>query len=114
MTNTIKVFISVPMTGRTESEILEQIEKEKSKAFNHFHNDCDTKVIFLASYITEEDIKGNQDRNNNIYLLAKSIEILSCANTIWMGENWQKSRGCQVEHKVAIEYGLMICYSDRK
>ena len=111
MSDTVRLFISVPMTGRNEEEVLEQIEKEKSKAITYF-NERGENVIVCASYITEDDIESKGYANHDIYLLAKSIEILSCANAIWMGEGWKKSRGCQVEHKIATEYYLGRYYSE--
>lgn len=111
MSDTIRLFISVPMTGRSEEDIYEQIDAEQDKACRHFA-ECNINVMLYDSYIDAEQVDDAPYRNKDVYMLSKSIEILSFANAIWMGEGWRRSRGCQVEHMVALEYGISTYYSE--
>lgn len=92
-----KLFISQPMRGRSDEEILKEreslIEKAKQKV-----ND---EVEILDSYFS--DYNGNA-----LGFLGKSIELLSKADVALFGADWKSARGCRVEHKCCEEYGIEI------
>ena len=111
MSDTIRLFISIPMSGRSEKEILEQMDREENRAMAYFAK-RGINIVMYNSYINQDYVDEVQFRNNDVYMLSKSIEVLAYADTIWMGEGWQKSRGCQVEHKIATEYYLGRYYSE--
>lgn len=90
----MKVFISQPMSGLTDDEILSKRNKIK-KFLEEVYN---WEVI--DSYIEEE--------GNPVYLLGKSIELLSQADRIFMVKGWQNSRGCKIEYEVAKAYDIGI------
>ena len=109
------IFISQPMTGRSEEEILATRQKEIEKIHQFFDADG-VKINIIASYIndaTRKRFEGHVSDNINwdIYWLSKSLERLAMADTIWMCEGWEYSKGCNIELKCAIQYGLNIVYS---
>lgn len=95
-----KVFISLPMNGKSDEEIKRRIEEIKSilgKAFDDFE--------VINSFI--EEVPENV---TPMWYLGKSIEILSEADAAFFADGWEYSRGCCLEHQACEEYGIQICY----
>lgn len=111
----MNIFISQPMTGYTEDEIYTNRTKEINKIK---HNDnWDTRdANFITSYINEKSQKEVKDvfseSDIDIVLLAISIRKLADADVIWMSNGWEESKGCKIEHAVAVAYGIPVYYSD--
>lgn len=94
-----KLFISQPMRGKTDEEIL----KERAEIIEH------------AKWITGEDlevldtfIQDAPADANPLWYLAKSLEFLSMADCAIFAPHWAEFRGCNIEHLCAIEYGIQI------
>ena len=110
------IFISQPMTGKSEEEILATRQKAIDKIHQLF--DADGKQVnIIASYINDATRKRFEERasdniNWDIYWLSKSLERLAMADTIWLCDGWEYSKGCNIELKCAIQYGLNIVYSE--
>lgn len=45
-----------------------------------------------------------------LWFLSKSLEVMSLADVVVFANNWEKYRGCKIEHQCAKEYGLEIIY----
>lgn len=102
----VKVFISQPMNGLTEEEILNQ----RNKAIGFIKNDLecigqDCKVI--DSYF--EDYNP-QTGSVPLKYLSKSLELLADADLVLFIGEWSKARGCRIEHQCANEYGIKTVY----
>ena len=118
------VFISQPMTGKSEEEILatrqEEIEKihQEIREMHQLDNkEDDIQVNIIDSYIDDATRNRLQECvgdgiNWDIYWLSQSLQRLALADTIWMCEGWEYSKGCNIELKCAIQYGLNIVYSE--
>ena len=94
-----KLFVSVPMKGRTEEEIRESIDKMKKIAEVYVGEELE----LIDSYIED-----NPPQNNNqaIWYLSKSIEKLANADIfIGITDTWDWN-GCYVEEEVARRYGI--------
>lgn len=94
-----KLFVSVPMKGRTEEEIRESIDKMKKIAEVYEGEELE----LIDSYIED-----NPPQNNNqaIWYLSKSIEKLANADIfIGITDTWDWN-GCHVEEEVAGRYGI--------
>lgn len=90
----MKVFISQPMYGLSDNQILDI--RDSIKAFleqNGFE--------VIDSFLKDDD-------KNRIEMLGKSIELLGKADYIYMAKGWKESKGCRIEHAVAREYGIPI------
>ena len=98
-----KVFISQPMRGLTDEEILEkrnEIKKDIKTKINE-------EVEFINSFM--QDYPSNiHDIHVPVWYLGKSIQLLSQADMIYFGEGWDKARGCRIEHEIAKVYGIDI------
>ena len=109
------IFISQPMTGKSEEEILATRQKEIEKIHQFFDADG-VEINIIASYIDDATRKHFQkytsdDINWDIFWLSQSLERLAMADTIWLCDGWEYSKGCNVELECAIQYGLDIVYS---
>ena len=112
----INIFISQPMTGKSEEEILATRQKEIEKIHQFFDADGE-QVNIIASYIDDATRKHFQkytsdDINWDIFWLSQSLERLAMADAIWLCEGWEYSKGCNVELECAIQYGLVIVYPE--
>ena len=43
-----------------------------------------------------------------LYYLAKSIEAMSKVDAVVFMPGWEKARGCQIEHEIAVKYNKFI------
>ncbi len=48
------------------------------------------------------------DNATSLQYLAKSIEIMDSADIVLFMPNWEKARGCVIEHEVALKYGKYV------
>ena len=109
-----KVFISQPMSGLDEKEILSTRKKE-IKEINRLIDDA----IIVGEYKTNDKREffesvckdpKYEKRNWDIYWLGRSIEELAQADMLWLCDGWEYSKGCNIELECAIQYGLEISY----
>ena len=94
--DTVKVFLSQPMNGRTE----EEIKKERENVAKSFPN-----WEIMESYF---DDYNPQTGNIGLKYLAKSLEMLADADVACFLEGWEQARGCKIEHDCAVAYGIKI------
>ena len=111
------IFISQPMTGKSEEEILATRQEAIDKIHQLFDADGDVQVNIIDSYIDDATRKHFEEHvsdaiNWDIYWLSQSLQKLALANTIWLCDGWEYSKGCNVELECAIQYGLDIVYPE--
>lgn len=110
------IFISQPMTGKSEEEILATRQKEIDKIHQLFDADG-VEINIIASYIDDATRKHfkehvSDDINWDIFWLSQSLERLAMADMIWLCDGWEYSKGCNVELECATQYGLSIMYPE--
>lgn len=93
-----KLFVSVPMKGRTKENIKRSIECMHKTAETTF----DEELELIDSYVEDNPPK---DINESIWYLGKSIELLSQAD-YFIGVDDFRYAGCKIEYLVAREYGI--------
>ena len=94
----MKVFISQPMNGRTEDEVL----AERKDICDKFHISDDE---LIDSY--EKDYSLFKDCNNiNVGYLGDSIRLLGYADLVIFAPYWNRANGCKIEHSVCEAYGI--------
>lgn len=96
----IKVFISQPMRGKTDEEILAVREKAIVTVKRSFKGE---EVEVLDSFFKE-----HTDESNPLEFLACSIALLGKADIAYFTKGWEQARGCRIENQCAIEYGIGI------
>lgn len=92
-----KLFISQPMNGKTDEEILTErnfvIERAKEKV-----ND---EVEVIDTFY--DDFGPNA---KPLEYLAKSIGDLAKADIAYFVKGWNNARGCKIEYECATQYGI--------
>lgn len=99
-----RLFVSQPMRGKTQEEIIEQRDKAIEKLSRRLNEGFEV----AETYFTED---GPKDvKNSGIYWLGKSLELLSeCDLALFIG-NWYNYRGCEIEYRVCEKYGIEMEY----
>ena len=116
MKKIINIFISQPMTGKSEEEILATRQEAIDKIHQLFDADGE-QVNIIDSYIddaTRNEFQGRMGDaiNWDIYWLSQSLQKLALADTIWLCDGWGHSKGCKIELECAIKYGLDVMSSE--
>ena len=102
-----KLFVSLPMRGLSEREIRKRMNYLKSLV----ELELKEEVILIDTFIKDEP-DSEEINDIGLYFLGKSIEEMAYANIIIFADGWKEARGCKVEYKAAVEYGVKILYED--
>ncbi len=97
----VKVFISQPMKGKTEEEILKVREKAIASVKRKRGEDVEVLDSYFADYNPDTGCVP-------LKYLAKSLEILADADIAYFAKGWEDARGCRIENECAIEYGIKL------
>jgi len=101
----IKVFISQPMNGKSDEDILNERNRISEYIRKSFK---DEDVEILDSYFEDFDDTPLTGANVALKYLAKSIDILACADLLVLANGWKETRGCVIEEKCARLYGIDV------
>lgn len=93
-----KLFISQPMNGKTNEQILE----ERQKAISSF----DDEIEVIDSFFKDAPHDATP-----LWYLGESIKLLGDADVVYFCKDWEKYRGCTIEHECAVRYGKEIVYA---
>lgn len=95
-----KLFISQPMRGLTDEEILKVREEIRARA----EHAIGEPVELIDSFI--EDYPGEINKSIPVWYLGKSIQFLSQADIAYFGGDWRNARGCNIEpeHCIIMQY----------
>lgn len=94
-----KLFISQPMRGKTNEEIL----AVREKAIESAERNLGEKVEVIDSFFENAPVDTKP-----LWYLAKSIELLATADVAFFAKGWEEARGCRIENTCAIEYGIDV------
>lgn len=103
-----KLFVSLPMRGLNEKEIRKRMNYLKYLV----ELELKEEVILIDTFIKDEP-DSEEINDIGLYFLGKSIEEMAYADIAIFANGWMKARGCKVEYKAAVEYGVKILYEDR-
>lgn len=104
----MKAMISQPMGGKTEEEIVAQ--REKAKRFLEDLGYEFVNTLFTDEWYNQENMKARGVENIPLCFLAKSLENMSKCHVAYFCKDWEKYRGCRIEHEAAKAYGLKVLY----
>ena len=99
----MRVFISQPMNGKTDEEIL----REREDAIERIKNSTSEEVEIIDSFFSH-DSDVPYDASRPLWFLGKSLELLATADIAYFCKGWDLARGCRVEHQCCLEYGIKI------
>lgn len=93
-----RLFISQPMKGLTDKEILETRESIRKRA----EEKIGEPIELIDSFFEDFKPVGNIP----VVYLGKSISLLATADIAYFGKGWDEARGCKIEHEVAVQYEI--------
>ena len=91
-----KLFISQPMRGKTDEEIL----AERADAVQAARDALGEEVEVIDSFF------GTSDMSHALEYLGESLKLLSKADIAYFAPGWRDARGCKIEHACADAYGI--------
>lgn len=94
-----RLFISQPMNGKTDEEIL----FAREKAINSAERLLGEPVEVIDSFFQNAPHDAKP-----LWFLGKSLELLSTADVVYFAKGWESARGCRIENQCAIEYGIDV------
>lgn len=94
-----KLFISQPMRGKTDEEILATREKAIISAERFLGEEVEVIDSFFQNAPAEA---------KPLWYLGKSIELLATADVAYFAKGWENARGCRIENTCAVEYGIDV------
>ena len=94
-----KLFISQPMRGKSDEDIL----AERQKAIKSAEEKIGEPVEVIDSFFQEAPVDAKP-----LWFLGKSLELLAGADIAYFAKGWQDARGCKIENTCAIEYGIPV------
>lgn len=92
-----KLFISQPMKGKTDEEILAVRQEAIEVAKEYLCEDLEV----IDSFFQDAPVDAKP-----LWYLGKSLELLSTADVAVFAPGWEYYRGCRIEHTCAVEYGI--------
>ncbi len=96
-----KLFISQPMKGKTDEEIL----AAREKAIRSAEEKLGEPVEVIDSFFQSAPADARP-----LWFLGKSLELLAKADVAYFANGWEDARGCRIENTCAIEYGIDLVY----
>ncbi len=92
-----KLFISQPMGGKTDEEILAVRKQAIEKA---------TELVGEPVEVIDSFFQSAPVGAKPLWFLGKSLELLADADIVYFAPGWGDARGCIIEHDCAIAYGI--------
>ena len=99
----MRLFISQPMRDKTNEEIESERKAIIEKVKGLFPN---KNIEVIDSFFKDAPHEAKP-----LWFLGKSFELLSTADVAYFAKDWEKYRGCQMEHDACYNYDIP-CYSD--
>lgn len=100
-----KLFISQPMKGKSDEDIL----AERKKAIKSAEQKIGEPVEVIDSFFQEAPVDAKP-----LWFLGKSLELLAGADIAYFAKGWQEARGCKIENTCAIFRLLKTTPQSRK
>lgn len=94
-----KLFISQPMRGKSDEEILNKSAEKQ----------MDEPVEVIDSFFQSAPTDARP-----LWYLGESLKLLATADVAYFAKGWEKARGCKIEHTCAVEYGIPTIEDCRK
>lgn len=99
------VFISLPMNGLSDEYVKANIEAAKTAYLAVTKLDI-TQVAFVDT-MNNPDPPDTIDKDKiGVWYLGHSLIHLANCDEAFFWFDWEKARGCQIEHDVCIQYGI--------
>ena len=102
-----KIFLSLPMSGRSDEEIMTQIEEMKAKFLLKNPLDKCEEIVFVDNLENDIDPSRCVDvKTEPLLYLGEAIRKLAYCDGVYFGKGWSKARGCLIEMEVCVKYDI--------
>lgn len=105
------VFISLPMSGFSDEYVKANIEAAKTAYLAITKLDI-TQVAFVDNMDAEHLGKPDNMNYECVWYLGHALQKLAACDEAFFWFDWEKARGCQIEHDVCIQYGIPLMTVD--
>lgn len=113
----IRVFLSLPMSGRSDEEIKAQINVMKAEFLlkNPFGNG--KEIIFVHNFSEKECVTNTFDpffgerKTPALYYLGRAIHKMAYCDAVYVGDGFTKARGCMIEYRIAMDYQIPVYHN---
>ena len=95
-----KLFISQPTRDKTD----EEIKTERENIIKDVTN------VLGEVEVIDSFFESAPHEAKPLWFLGKSLELLSTADIAYFAKDWDKYRGCKIEHTCATEYGIDVIH----
>ena len=92
-----KLFISQPMRGKTDEEII----AVREKAIRSAEKRVGEPVEVIDSFFQSAPVDAKP-----LWYLGESLKLLAEADVAYFADGWNEARGCKIEHTCAVEYNI--------
>jgi hypothetical protein len=103
--NMKKLFISQPMRGKTNEEIM----LVREKAIKSTERELGERVEVIDSFFKDAPHDAQP-----LWYLGESLKLLSTADVAYFAKGWGGARGCRIEHQCAIDYEIELVIEEPK
>ena len=97
----MKIFISQPIRGKTDAEILAERERAIKAAKAKWGDDVE---------VLESFFRGAPAEAKPLWFLGESLKVMADADAIILCKGWSEARGCKVEIATADAYKLPVFF----
>lgn len=104
----MKVFISQPIRGKTEEEILKTREEIIEYAKGKYGSNVEIIDSFFSEVTKPDFCSKYEELPHPLVLLGESIKLLTDADVVIFAQGWGNARGCCVEHFCCYQYGITL------
>ena len=101
----INVFISQPMSGKTNEEIRRKRRELTDRAAEYFGEPV---CIINSFFDANNPITFLMESMNDLGYLGMSLILLSKADAAVFAEGWENSKGCRIERRCCEEYSIDV------
>lgn len=91
------------MVDKTKEEVLIERDRIIEELIHLFGEEVE---------IIDSFIKDVPHDANPLWFLSQSLSLLSTADVAYFTKDWDKYRGCKIEHICATEYGIKLIHED--
>ena len=108
----MRVFLSLPMNGKTDEEINAELCKMEEWAITEFGPDEELHFVH-NQFCPLKPAMQAPVKNEALLYLGEAIKKLAYCDAIIYHPDWESARGCRAEAGVAFDYGIADYYIDR-
>lgn len=123
--NVMNIFVSIPMRGRSDSDVQQDIEKIRGHVLEALAN---ATTDFLNYWVENDSVEEIAVKiTDNLYCsvdeslaydeshvpvlyLGEAIKKMAQCNVLLLANGWAHARGCICEHTIAAMYNLVDKY----